>query len=96
VVLLGGGAKSPAYRQVLADLLQQPVVVRNAPEASARGACIQAAAVLHGEDVTRVRDAWTPPDLVVVEPAHQRADIYDRYLMLADWTGPDQQTHTQT
>ncbi len=46
VVVNGGGARSLAYRQVLADALGRPVVRRAAPEATARGACVQAVAVL--------------------------------------------------
>ena len=46
VLVAGGGAKSPAYRQVLADLLGTPVLQLDAPDATARGACVQAAAVL--------------------------------------------------
>ena len=37
-----------AYRQVLADLAGRPVVVPDAGEHVAAGACVQAAAVLHG------------------------------------------------
>jgi xylulokinase len=68
VVVTGGGAKSPAYRQVLADLLGKAVHLLDAPEATARGACVQAAAVLHGRDVRAVREAWRPPVLAVCEP----------------------------
>ena len=68
VLVAGGGAKSPAYRQILADLLGVPVQVLDAPEATARGACVQAATVLFGRDITEVRDAWQPPVLHVTEP----------------------------
>jgi xylulokinase len=89
VLVVGGGARSAAYRQVLADILGQPVVVRDAPEATARGACLQAAAVLHATAVTAVRDAWRPADVLVTEPARRRADVWERYLTLADWAGLD-------
>ena len=46
--LLGGGARSAAYRRVVADLTGRPVIVPDAPEHVAAGACVQAAAVLHG------------------------------------------------
>ncbi len=68
VVVAGGGAKSPAYRQILADLLGAPVQQLDAPEATARGACIQAAAVLAGQDIRSVRDAWQPPVLSISTP----------------------------
>jgi len=48
LVLVGGGARSIAYRQVLADLAARPVVVPHAAEHVAAGACVQAAAALHG------------------------------------------------
>ena len=85
VLVVGGGARSEAYRQILADIVEKPVVVRDAPEATARGACLQAAAVLHGTDVVEVRDAWRPPDLLVTEPRRSRTDVWERYLTLADW-----------
>jgi xylulokinase len=58
VVLLGGGARSKAFRRVFADLLQHPVVVCDEAEHVAAGACIQAAAVLHGCDIEAVQQAW--------------------------------------
>ncbi|MGC4153525.1 MAG: xylulokinase [Propionicimonas sp.] len=61
VVAIGGGSRSRAYRQFIADRCGAPVVIVDAPEATARGACVQAAAVLRGETVAAVRDVWTPP-----------------------------------
>jgi xylulokinase len=43
--LIGGGSRSAAFRQVVADLAQRPVVVPDADEHVATGACIQAAVV---------------------------------------------------
>ena len=68
VIVAGGGAKSPAYRQILADLLGQPVQVLDAPEATARGACVQAAAVLANRDIMNVRDEWQPTVLHTCAP----------------------------
>jgi xylulokinase len=48
LVLVGGGSRSRAYRRVLADLAGRPVVVPPEGEHVATGACVQAAAVLHG------------------------------------------------
>ncbi|GAA2008087.1 xylulokinase [Nakamurella flavida] len=90
IVAAGGGARSTAYRQVLADQLGRPVHTRDAPEATARGACVQAAAVLTGRPVTRVRDAWCPPTTSTIEPRVERAVGLDpRYTPLADWRGAD-------
>ncbi|HEY0214903.1 MAG TPA: xylulokinase, partial [Cellulomonas sp.] len=89
VVVTGGGARSAAYRQVLADALGRPVQTRDAPEATARGAAVQAAAVLAGVPVTAVRDGWTPARTSVTEPtADLPADLRDRYLALTDWRQP--------
>ncbi len=46
LVVVGGGAHSSVYPQLLADLLQRSVEVAATAEYVARGACIQAAAVL--------------------------------------------------
>ena len=91
VVAAGGGARSPAYRQLLADLLQKPVLTLDAPEATARGACIQAAAVLAGADVRTFRDAWRPTTTSTTEPRSAvPAEVTRRYRLLADWAGLDQ------
>jgi xylulokinase len=66
--LVGGGAKSEAYRRVVADLAARPVEIPMAEELVARGACLQAAAVLHGMSPDRVADAWKVRESQVVEP----------------------------
>lgn len=91
VVVAGGGARSAAYRQVLADTLGTPVETRAVDEATARGAAVQAAAVLAGADVRDVRDAWAPATTGVVEP--RRApdpEVARRYRALADTRQPDE------
>ncbi|UPL10358.1 xylulokinase [Microbacterium sufflavum] len=83
-IAIGGGARSLAYRQVIADLTQRPVHTVDAPEGTARGAAIQAAAVHRGETVAAVTAAWRPATTSVTEPAADRSDVWDRYLHLAD------------
>ncbi len=68
VLAVGGGARSLAYRQLIADRCGQPVTTVDAPEATARGACVQAAAVLHGTTVAELRDRWRPSTVATVEP----------------------------
>ena len=93
VVVTGGGARSAAYRQVLADALGQPVETRDVTEATARGAAVQAAAVLAGADVREVRDAWTPAVTSVVAPRDVIEDeVWRRYGELADARQPDEPT----
>ena len=58
VVLIGGGARSAAYRQVVADLLGRAVIVPEAQELVARGAALQAAVVLTGRSFDDVARAW--------------------------------------
>lgn len=90
VVVAGGGARSQAYRQLLADHLGRQVSSYDAPEATARGAAVQAAAVLTGTEVTAVRDAWCPQPLEVRAPRGVcLGDARDRYQLVASWSGLD-------
>ena len=56
--LIGGGAKSPAYRQIVADLAATPLIVPQAEETVATGACVQAAAVLEEVIPTEIARRW--------------------------------------
>jgi xylulokinase len=93
LIATGGGARSAAYTQLLADLAGREVLVADAPEASARGACVQAAAVVTGEPITDVLRAWTPPARVVAGPRPGtdalRELIRDRYDLVAGWDAFD-------
>ena len=73
VVLVGGGAKSAAYRQVFADLCDLPVSVADAEQAVAAGACVQAAAVLQEIDPDIVAQRW---GFGATQPV-ERASSYD-------------------
>jgi xylulokinase len=68
LVLTGGGARSRAARQALADLSGRPVEVHADAEMVARGAAIQAAATLDGADPSDVAGAWRPGPDAVDEP----------------------------
>ena len=68
ITLVGGGSRSIAYRQLLADLAQRPVTVPDGDEHVALGACVQAAAALHGRDPIDVADAWGLGRGVAIEP----------------------------
>jgi xylulokinase len=96
VLITGGGARSPAYRQILADLTGRDVLLADpadADEATARGAAVQAAAVASGTPVSRVRRAWAPSTQVMAKPRSGtdglREWLLDRYLSVADWEGFD-------
>ena len=58
ITLVGGGARSRAFQRVLADISGRVVAVPAADEHVAAGACIQAAAVLHGRDLGEIGRAW--------------------------------------
>ncbi len=68
VFLIGGAARSPAYRRVVADLTGRPIQVPVEEESVATGAAVQAAAVLLGCDFAQIIDAWGLGAGEVVEP----------------------------
>ncbi len=68
LVMTGGGARSRALRQVLADLSGRVVEVHAGAETVARGAAVQAAATLAGAGPEEIAAAWRPRPDAVVEP----------------------------
>ncbi len=56
--LIGGAARSAAYRRVVADLTGRAVRVPADDELVAGGAAVQAAAIHRGCDFAQVADAW--------------------------------------
>lgn len=74
IALVGSGARSGAYRQLLADLAGRPVTVQRGDAHVARGACVQAAAALGGTDPAEVAEAWGLGDGLVIEPRSIDAD----------------------
>ena len=56
--LIGGGARSAAYRQVVADLAQRPVTIVADDELVALGACVQSAARAQRMPIAAVQSAW--------------------------------------
>jgi xylulokinase len=68
VFLIGGAAKSGAYRHVVADLTGRPVLVPSEGELVAAGAAVQAAAVHLGCDFAQVSESWGLGLGEVVEP----------------------------
>jgi len=84
--LVGGGAHSPAYRQLLADLAGHPVLVPELDEAVAAGAAVQAAAVAGGDDPTEVAERWLlgTGDAVDPRPEVDAAGVLAAYRRAAD------------
>jgi xylulokinase len=59
--LTGGGSKSPAWRQILADIFGYPVVTMQSSEGAALGAAIQAlAAATPNESLEKLSDRCAP------------------------------------
>jgi xylulokinase len=87
-VLVGGGARSPAYRRIVADLSGLPITIADGEEHVAIGACVQAAAVLHQRPPEEVADAWGLGTGDVVEPDDHvdRDGLRARYARLRDGT----------
>jgi xylulokinase len=75
--LVGGGARSGAYRQILADLAQRPVVVTTEDELVALGACVQAAARVSGVPIADVQDAWALGMGTTIDPIADRSSATD-------------------
>lgn len=84
IVLVGGGARSAASQQILADLTGRVVHVPAAQEHVAAGACVQAAATLSGDDAVTVAARWQLGHGAEVQPsatvsARDRQIVRDRY-----------------
>ena len=67
--LIGGGARSEAYRRITADLAGRELVVPEDDETVATGACVQAAAVHLGLDSVGSPPGWELGAGPVVRPA---------------------------
>jgi len=87
LILGGGGARSRAYRQVLADLSGRAVLVPRSDQQVATGACVQAATVATGEDPADIADRWGVGEGDEVEPgsgASSARDVRAAYGALRD------------
>jgi xylulokinase len=87
----GGAARSAAYRQVIADLTGRTVWTAEVGNASARGTCVQAAAVWQGAEVRQIARAWAPRIQAAAQPALEPDDpaVAARYQATAHWRGAD-------
>jgi xylulokinase len=70
LLLVGGGARSLAYRRIVADLAQRSTTVPHGEELVATGACVQAAAVLHRRAPDEIARAWRLGTGEVILPDH--------------------------
>lgn len=68
ITLVGGGSRHPTWQQAIADATGLPVTVRAGVEHVARGAAIQAAAIVRGETVAALAEQWRPQILAEISP----------------------------
>ena len=54
--LIGGGSKSPLWRQIAADIMNVPITVPVSEEAAALGAAVQALWCLEGGGAKRIKE----------------------------------------
>jgi xylulokinase len=94
LIATGGGTRSMGYPQLLADLTGRDVLLADAPEASARGACVQAAAVATSRPIGEVLRAWAPATRMAATPragsAERRSGLRERYRLVAGWDALDE------
>jgi xylulokinase len=85
LIVTGGGARSPAYRQLLADLSGRPVYASSITETAAAGAAVQAAAVLQGRTTAEVASSWAPelPVVALPRPGQASRELRDRFHRVA-------------
>jgi xylulokinase len=88
--LTGGGANSPAWRRIAADVFNRPVVGLAQPEAAALGAAMQAAWCWQRQQapqlsIRQLAERWiTPLEQTRVTPDPRNAERYDRLQQLHD------------
>ena len=80
--LIGGAARSAAYRRVVADLTGRTILVPSDEELVAAGAAVQAAAVHLGCEFTKISEAW---GLGVGDPV-EPDDTVDRWAIRSAYT----------
>jgi sugar (pentulose or hexulose) kinase len=78
VTLTGGGSRAPAFRQLLADILDLPIHIAPQPETAARGAVI-AGMIAAGIPYDHVH--WTAPTAEVIPGPTTAAVYHDRYVV---------------
>ena len=81
IFLVGGGARSAAYRQRAADLAGQSIVVPDTDETVAAGAAVQAAVVVGSGSFDDIAAAWRLGAGVTVDPGGDASGIRDRFAM---------------
>ena len=81
--LVGGGARSVAYRQRCADLLGRPVIVPATDETVAAGAAAQAAAIFGADGADDVAERWGLGEGEEIAPMHDATERRERYAAIS-------------
>jgi len=66
--LIGGGARSVAYRQRCADLWGRPIALPHSDETVATGAAAQIAAITTGDGIEAIQESWRLGESDIVQP----------------------------
>ena len=74
VSVCGGGANSQVWSQMVADVLQRPLLIARKPEVGARGAAL---AAMDAAGLAYDHEAWTRPE-GVIQPRRDMADHFER------------------
>jgi xylulokinase len=85
--LVGGGARSAAFRQIVADLCDLDVGTTEADEAVATGACVQAAMMVDTTDAGEIARRWRLGEWRPIArgaAAGSAGDVRSRYSQLRD------------
>ncbi len=85
--VVGGGARNPLWRRILADLFAAPLSFPEETETAALGGALQAAAAATGTRVAEFIAAQPPrmePERVEPQPDAALADAYARHCALSD------------
>lgn len=84
VFLVGGGARSTAYRQRCADLSGKSIIVPRTDETVATGAAVQAAAIASGDPIGAVTERWKLGAGETIEPEHNASSRRALYAAAQD------------
>lgn len=80
--LVGGGARSTAYRQRAADLTGQDVTISSVDEVVSAGAAVQAAAVASGVSLDAVMSQWGLGTGTTISPERDASAVRERHREL--------------
>ncbi|WP_407289542.1 xylulokinase [Raoultella planticola] len=83
LIITGGGSKSAAYCQILADLTGKTVLKSSLSETAAAGAAIQAAAAVLGCTNAEMAEKWSQPFVIAAEPRQDSQFVVGRYQQCA-------------